>query len=545
MVRTFDQECEERLRYFEILRSKKMFSKFELEAGHTLSPQNQNNWPDEFLARLGNLLGVTRFEIGDYTGAFHALLRAYSKNKEDVELGNNLITICGEPRKILDLTPLNETVGEICELLAFPRTENRVLKDLLLNILWRAIDEVEDLSELSEAFLKLERVKIKPEIGVFLGVVYRRSGQLKSAIEILSQNPSCEAQNNLGACYIFEGKFSLAEKAFQKALDVNRNFAPAHRQLARVSEDEPTLRLLLEMAEDVIQHGEVEGGVSHLYFAKYEIYQKLGMYREAFSALSEANLQRSGEIKYPRDMEETMLADMEEKTNRLIHTNLFQTEKKPVFIIGMPRSGTTFLERILVKNLDITSMGELNFFNDLAAEFRDFSSTLFSSKWQARLNATLKKNNDIKIHEFYIDKMPHNFRNVGLIRKVFKNAKFILLKRDLLPLKWSNWSTFFESSGLAFSSNMGDINHQLEIYRKYVNLYNLEDSSDVTVVNYEEMISDTEGIVYKISKFLNCRYQDKIETVLEESPVLQLLTFLPGRTYVRTEICYILSTFLI
>ena len=73
-------------------------------------------------------------------------------------------------------------------------------------------------------------------------------------------------------------------------MDVNRNFAPAHRQLARVSEDEPTLRLLLEMAEDVIQHGEVEGGVSHLYFAKYEIYQKLGMYREAFSALSEANL---------------------------------------------------------------------------------------------------------------------------------------------------------------------------------------------------------------------------------------------------------------
>ena len=142
-------------------------------------------------------------------------MRAYSKNKEDVELGNNLITICGEPRKILDLTPLNETVGEICELLAFPRTENRVLKDLLLNILQWAIDEVEDLSELSEAFLKLERVKIKPEIGVFLGEVYRRSGQLKSAIEILSQNPSCEAQNNLGACYIFEGKFSFAEKAFK------------------------------------------------------------------------------------------------------------------------------------------------------------------------------------------------------------------------------------------------------------------------------------------------------------------------------------------
>ena len=98
MVRTFDKECEERLRYFEILRSKKMFSKFELEAGHTLSPQNQNNWPDEFLARLGNLLGVTRFEIGTIQVLF-ALLRAYSKNKEDVELGNNLITICGEPRK--------------------------------------------------------------------------------------------------------------------------------------------------------------------------------------------------------------------------------------------------------------------------------------------------------------------------------------------------------------------------------------------------------------------------------------------------------------
>lgn len=516
-VITQNQKSLDWMKYFEALRSKGMFSQLEADAATLFENGDLAGWSSPMIARLWNLLGVTRYEINDHTGAFKALMKAYSSNTEDNEVKKNIIQLCGSVEKVLDLSPLRFTVQNVSNLLVDCVKNEGVVPQELINVLWKVIDDASEVSFLIDVLCPLQEIAHLDQVCVFLGEAFRRSGKLDDAIEILSTNRSYAAQNNLGMCFVASGKFERAVEAFQQSIKANKNFAPAYRQIARVLDDNTELNSLLSRINDISNLNSMQGHISHVFFAKYEAYNKLGRYGEAFDALLEANRLRALEIEYRRDFEDKLFADITAQHEYSDRVQTCSLDFKPVFVIGMPRSGTTLLERTLLKSLNIYSIGESNFFNDMMLEYNNFPSLFENKKWQERYKSLVKR---YAVSDgFYIDKMPHNFRNVGLIRAALEDARFILVKRDLLPLKWSLWSAFFSSPGLGFSSTMQDINHHIALFNRYVEFFQLLRSDDSIVINYEDMISDMPAVVNKVQKFLGCGYLESNLSAGRDRPV--------------------------
>jgi hypothetical protein len=197
-VITQNQKSLDWMKYFEALRSKGMFSQLEADAATLFENGDLAGWSSPMIARLWNLLGVTRYEINDHTGAFKALMKAYSSNTEDNEVKKNIIQLCGSVEKVLDLSPLRFTVQNVSNLLVDCVKNEGVVPQELINLLWKVIDDASEVSFLIDVLCPLQEIAHLDEVCVFLGEAFRRSGKLDDAIEILSTNRGYAAQNNLG-----------------------------------------------------------------------------------------------------------------------------------------------------------------------------------------------------------------------------------------------------------------------------------------------------------------------------------------------------------
>ena len=140
---------------------------------------------------------------------------------------------------------------------------------------------------------------------------------------------------------------------------------------------------------------------------------------------------------------------------------------KPIFIIGMPRSGTSLIEQILSTHSKIYGAGELNYLQKII-EKQGFEK----SKNKLGYFAEIRKyyyNEISKISKsnFIIDKLPSNFRWVGFIISAFPEAKIIHIQRNPMAVCWSNYKNFFVDSGLDFNLSQKDV---AKYYSMYLNL---------------------------------------------------------------------------
>jgi hypothetical protein len=135
--------------------------------------------------------------------------------------------------------------------------------------------------------------------------------------------------------------------------------------------------------------------------------------------------------------------------------------KQPIFIVGMPRSGTTLLESMLSVHTDIHAAGELTLFGNAFKKLSPLldNATMFEQEYRyfemlADLTVEdldkvadeyLKKSRTYVAHgaKYIIDKLPDNFKNLGLIHKVFPKAKVIYIKRNPISVCFSNYEQTF------------------------------------------------------------------------------------------------------
>ena len=126
-----------------------------------------------------------------------------------------------------------------------------------------------------------------------------------------------------------------------------------------------------------------------------------------------------------------------------------------IFIVGLPRSGTTLMEQILANNPNVKSLGETNFWNRLAFELTNIQPQQYQKIVTDKILKFFKENDGSAT--ILIDKMPINFRYVALIKKLLPHAQIVAMKREKLPLLWSIYKTSFEKNGMPFAYSIRDI----------------------------------------------------------------------------------------
>jgi len=193
----------------------------------------------------------------------------------------------------------------------------------------------------------------------------------------------------------------------------------------------------------------------------------------------------------------------------------------PIFIVGLPRSGSTLLEQILASHSQVEGTFELSEIPRLAQELQGRESSDTNPRYPEVMRdlspADLQRFGEKYLAEtrFYrrgkprfIDKMPNNFRHLGLIHLVLPNAKIIDARREPLACCFSNFKQLF-AHGQEFTYSLEDIGHY---YRSYVQLMQHWDRvlpEKALRVQYEDVVQDLEGNVRRILEYCGLPFESQ------------------------------------
>jgi len=394
-------------------------------------------------------------------------------------------------------------------------------------------------------------IKISPnyfEAHNNLGNLFIELGQLDSAIESLEwavayKHDFAEAYNNLGNAYNDYGKVDKAIDGYRKAISYNPNYAKAFLNLALVFKDlgdkdnfieniEKALSLnpnwghayyhlsrvkkykdndpQIDQMKSVLQNKGLDSiDRIGLNFALSKVYEDLENHEKQFEFLNEANSLRKKELNYSSEKDRKLFARIQETFQSppsiitLPKSSLGSV--KPIFIVGMPRSGTSLVHQIIDSHKAVYGMGELNNLNKFVVELL--------KSFDKRVNKCFSESDLTYLHNQYIDslpisgidekivvdKMPLNFRYIGFILTAFPEAKIIHMKRDPMATCWSIYKHEFRGNAYSFSQN--DIASYFLLYMDLMSFWDKLFPNKIFNVCYEDLTLNQEKETRKILKF--------------------------------------------
>jgi len=422
------------------------------------------------------------------------------------------------------------------------------------------------IGQLNEALKRYEHaLEIKPMFAEALnsmGSVFMAVGQQDKAIQyfklaLKSKPDIAEVYNNLGSALIELGQPDQAVKNYKRAIELKPNYAEAHNNLGLVFNDlgqqdsaiqhykkalaiKPsyaevhhhlsTLKkyrtgdIQIAQMENLLLNGDSNTSLcKHIYFALAKAYEDLGDYDKSFAHIQKGNDLCKTELNYNIKHDKKLFINIKQSfTNNKQLYNIFPNDEiptiNPIFIVGMPRSGTTLVEQILASHSKVHGAGELATMGELGYPIIANSLNQMPPKTNHKIshhqiemlrNAYLEKLSSLNVAETYItDKMPLNFMWIGLILTAFPKAKIIHMKRDPRATCWSIYKHYFSTKGNAYAYDTKDL---AEFYKYYLDimLFWKKNFSDyIYDVNYELLTKNQEEESRKLLEFCNLDWEE-------------------------------------
>ena len=255
---------------------------------------------------------------------------------------------------------------------------------------------------------------------------------------------------------------------------------------------------------------------SDICFSLFIIFNKMKEFNRAFELLKMGNDLRKKSSVFSMERVVNNLNNVKNFFN--FHAGLIKSYNAPVniknnpipiFILGMPRSGTTLLENILSQNQNISSLGELTFLDTATKENSSVKDPhKFFDNVSKKYYELLKNYHNVKT-PFFVDKMPSNFRAIGVIAKSFPDAKIIHMNRSPQAVCWSQYKTSFGSSGQDYSYSLESIaeyyNHYCDTMRFWTKLF----GEQIINITYEEMVDDPKRILAPVIEQIGFEWNDE------------------------------------
>ena len=188
----------------------------------------------------------------------------------------------------------------------------------------------------------------------------------------------------------------------------------------------------------------------------------------------------------------------------------FSKDLMPIFIVGMPRSGTTLVEQIISSHSEVTGAGELDFAAQFGAaiatgitEVNNESLLNFRSKYLTKLKSLSNKNLIIT------DKMPQNFRYIGLLAAAFPEAKIIHVKRNPAAVCWANYKQYFVSKNIGYCYAIDDVISYHKLYENLMDFWTNTLSNRIYKLDYELLTVNQESETRQLIEYLGLDWDEK------------------------------------
>lgn len=323
---------------------------------------------------------------------------------------------------------------------------------------------------------------------------------------------SAAAWNNIGTAYQEIGSADRAIIAYNKAIEINPNYADAHRHLSLLVKYEDGDTKITHVSELLKSERISDIDKCHFHFTLAKMQEDLGNIDNAFQNYVAGGALRRVLLRYDREHDKKIFDKIYEIGEQLKSMCDFvpqlDLQNIPIFIVGMPRSGTTLVEQIISCHSMIEGGGELPHVGQICENIISRSTSITLAQLQDfrinYLNSLRKLSNGKR---FVTDKTPLNFRYIGLIRLAIPEAKIIHVTRDPSATCWSNFKHYFISRGMGYSYDLKDTVNFYKDYRKLMTLWNSQHSEEIYELDYEKLVKHQEMETKNLIDFLGVDWE--------------------------------------
>ena len=362
-------------------------------------------------------------------------------------------------------------------------------------------------------------LSIKPnfaEVYSNLGGLFTDLGKSDEALDnyqkALSFNSELEfTHKNISVLYAEMGKLKDARNSVLKALKINPKYAEAHRILSTLSNY--NLRSIhLRQLEDLYNNATLsDDDTCSICFALAKAHDDCGSYQKAINYLNRANKIRKSILNYSIKSDEEIFSQLKVAHKAISNSKLIlpkgSSQPVPIFILGMPRSGTTLVEQVVSSHSKVTGAGELNYVHS-------FGETLSLGliepikvnilQFRERYLSSLTSRSEGK--RFVTDKMPGNFKYLPLICSALPEAKIVHVQRDARATCWSNYRHYFWSSGNGYCYSLADVVSYYKLYRNIFKIWDNYYGDRIYELSYEKLTINQQAETEKLIEYLGLEW---------------------------------------
>jgi len=347
------------------------------------------------------------------------------------------------------------------------------------------------------------------------GGVLMDLGQIDDAIKsyqkVISLAPNHpEAPINLVYAYVANGDFGLAKEMLEGLLAKNPRHADAHHQFSRIhryQKGDPHLDAM-EQALKTPNPSLKETVLIHHALGK--AHADLKNHKTAFDHWTKANHAFKKSIGYAFEKDQKVFDAITQWGDVASHHRFdAPQDKHPIFILGMPRSGTSLVEQILSGHSEVFAAGEVETLGRIIPQIA-FSASRIGKPILKQISQGYS--DDLRRmptdKSLITDKMPLNLKWIGIIRAIFPEAPILHLKRHPMAVCFSNFRNFFRAEGMSYSHDLMDIGRFYLAYDTLMQHWYKLYGEAITTVDYEKLTENPKEEIAKLLLVVGLDWQD-------------------------------------
>ena len=351
-----------------------------------------------------------------------------------------------------------------------------------------------------------------------LSSMYKENNNYEDLIVVYKKILGIDKKNiktlyNLGTAYLILGDEKKGKEYFVKVFEVDKSHIPSARNyinLTKINQENQIFKYLENINLDNLTYENkvfAFEALSKGYFDQDKI--ELG-----FNYLKKFNLLKKEKSNYSIKTEKKLFNDIKIFFNNKNYFDIKFSKNKltPIFILGMPRSGTTLLEQIISTHSQIYGAGELRYLPNILNKLSIEKPINLANYFAEIRNYYLDNLSKISKKPFIIDKMPANFRWIGFIVNALPEAKIIHIERNPMAVCWSNYKTNFVHSGMDFNLTQEDIANYYTYYTDLMKFWTKNFEKSFLNVKYENFVENYEFHTKNILKFLGLKWEDQLRS---------------------------------
>ena len=362
-----------------------------------------------------------------------------------------------------------------------------------------------------------------------LGNLKRETNKIEESIEyykkVLSiQKDAVPALFNLVGIYRITNQKEESKKYCKKILELNKKLTDADRQYSLVHkyvENDPHLNeMLKKINDDDLNNLEK----IHLYYGIHKAYEDIQDYKNAFKFLKIGNELIKKETKYNFSKDEKKINNYINLYKKIRHLKSSAAHRDLIFIVGMPRSGSSLIEQVLSSHKSVFGGGEIPYIQEIANKIiseKKIDASLMDNYRNDYLSLISELNDS---SSFFTDKELLNFYNIGLILSLFPKARIINCTRDPLDNCWSIYKNYFPIK-TQFVNDFKDITKFYKLYLNTMNFWQKEFPKNIFNLKYETLVENPKNQIEKILYFCDLEWDENVMSHHKSSRIIRTLSF--------------------